>query len=58
VTATLVVTQLIKMAMGPDPYEVIDLDLRNPHMRRVVERSSPLPAFNPGYTVVAGRGVP
>ncbi len=54
VTAALVVAQLVKLAMGLDPVEVIDMDLRNPQMRIVVERSSPLAPFNPGYT----RGAP
>ena len=50
ITAALVVTQLIRMVMGLDPIEVIDMDLRTPQMRGVVERSVPLAPFNPGYT--------
>jgi len=49
VTAAVVVAELIRLMVGAQCYEVIDVDLRSPALRNVYPRQG-TPVFNPGTT--------
>ena len=52
VTASLVIAELVRMAMGAHAYEVIDGDLRSSAVSHALISRTLLAPFNPGYTQV------
>ena len=56
-TATLVIAELLRLAMGAHRYEVIDGSLRSPDHSQAVSSSLALEPFNPGLTRAASNMV-